>query len=256
MEEDIDARDCSTGGLGGCLATGIFVTLVAQDGPTRITGDDLLKGLKEPTRWLTFSGDYSAQRHSPLTPITPENVNRLPAQWTFQTETCATGLRGDAARRRRRAVCDRPEQLRLGARRTHRTRRSGGTAGNCRRERGASSPVNRGFGILGDRLFMVTLDAHLVAWTAKTGRGPWDTVMADYKIGYSATLAPLVVNDKVIVGICGGEYADARLHRRVRPGRPGTASGASTPCPAPGEPGSETWPGTEVDGSVAAAPPG
>src|SRR5262245_35715297 len=50
-----------------------------------ITSQDLINGLKEPTRWLTYSGDYSGNRHSPLTQITPENVDRLTAQWTFQT---------------------------------------------------------------------------------------------------------------------------------------------------------------------------
>jgi glucose dehydrogenase len=52
-------------------------------------------GLKDPTRWLTYGGDYSSTRHSPLTQITPENVNQLTAQWTFQTGTTA------AFRRRR-----------------------------------------------------------------------------------------------------------------------------------------------------------
>ena len=71
---------------------------------------------------------------------------------------------------------------------------------------GAISPVNRGFGILGDRLFMVTPDAHVVSLDAKTGAVLWDTTMADYKIGYAATAAPLVIKDKVIVGISGGDF--------------------------------------------------
>jgi outer membrane protein assembly factor BamB len=53
---------------------------------------------------------------------------------------------------------------------------------------------------------MVTLDAHLLAFDRQSGAILWDVVLADYKIGYSATLAPLVVNDKVIVGISGGAY--------------------------------------------------
>ena len=108
---------------------------------------------------------------------------------------------------------------------------------------GAISPVNRGFGMLGDRLFMLTADAHLVALDARTGNVLWDSVMADYKIGYAATGAPLVVKDKVIVGISGGDFptrgfidaydprdrqaALALLHRpgpgRARAARPGRA---------------------------------
>ncbi len=71
---------------------------------------------------------------------------------------------------------------------------------------GASAPVNRGFGILGERLFMVTQDAHLLALDRRSGVVLWDVELADYRIGYAATLAPLVVDDKVIVGISGGEY--------------------------------------------------
>src|SRR5580704_8467970 len=56
-----------------------------------VTYQDLLNGLKNPSSWLTYSGDYSGQRHSPLKQITPENASRLAAQWTFQTETMARG---------------------------------------------------------------------------------------------------------------------------------------------------------------------
>ena len=54
-----------------------------------VTAQDIQAGLKNPTRWLTYSGDYSGKRHSPLTQITPANVKRLTAQWTFQAETLA-----------------------------------------------------------------------------------------------------------------------------------------------------------------------
>src|SRR5262249_46074249 len=66
---------------GGAGATA--PTVVAASAP--ISNRDLLDGLKDPTRWLSYSGTYDGQRHSPLTQITPENVDRLTAQWTFQT---------------------------------------------------------------------------------------------------------------------------------------------------------------------------
>ncbi len=56
-----------------------------------VTSQDLLDGFKNPSRWLTFSGNYTGQRHSPLKQITPENVRRLTAQWTFQAEGMAIG---------------------------------------------------------------------------------------------------------------------------------------------------------------------
>src|SRR4029077_5276449 len=62
------------------------VALTAQGTPS-ITPQDIAEGLKDPGRWLTYGGDYNGQRHSPLTQITPANVNKLVPQWTFQTGT-------------------------------------------------------------------------------------------------------------------------------------------------------------------------
>src|SRR4029079_142053 len=68
------------------IATLASAMLPAQQPAPHVTFEDLLSGFKDPTRWLTYSGDYTGQRHSPLTQITPENVNRLTTKWTFQTE--------------------------------------------------------------------------------------------------------------------------------------------------------------------------
>jgi alcohol dehydrogenase (cytochrome c) len=67
--------------------------------------------------------------------------------------------------------------------------------------------TNRGFAILGDRLYMATLDAHLISLDAKTGSVIWDTTVADYQQGFSITLAPLALDGKIIVGITAGECA-------------------------------------------------
>src|SRR5689334_4266847 len=65
---------------------------------------------------------------------------------------------------------------------------------------------NRGLAILGHTLFMGTLDAHLVAVDARSGRQLWDTPVGNRADGYSLSMAPLVVKDKVVVGVGGGEY--------------------------------------------------
>lgn len=65
-------------GLGSSFVASL-VTLHAQG----ISSKDLLDGLAHPDRWLTYSGDYSGRRHSPLTQITPANAGQLVAQWTF-----------------------------------------------------------------------------------------------------------------------------------------------------------------------------
>src|SRR5438067_12100002 len=67
------------------LVAGLQLSPLAQ-APAPVTAGDLLGGLKDATRWLTFSGDYTGQRHSPLTQITPGNVGSLRAEWTFQTD--------------------------------------------------------------------------------------------------------------------------------------------------------------------------
>ena len=218
--------------------------LVAQDDDPGVTYDDILQGLDDPSRWLTFSGDYSGQRHSPLRQITPENVHRLVPQWTFQTgnltrgrgfETTPLVLDGvlyvtgsnnyawalDARTGRRfwQYRRDLPDDLTYGA----------------------SAPVNRGFGMLGDRLFMVTLDAHLLALDRKTGSVLWEIELADYHIGYAATLAPLVIDGKVIVGISGGEYPTRGFLDAYDP-ETGERIWRFNTIPGPGEPGSETWP--------------
>src|SRR5262249_9012860 len=66
--------------------------------------------------------------------------------------------------------------------------------------------VNRGLAILGDRLFLAALDGNLVALDAKTGKEIWKKSVVDPKVGYSLTMAPLAVKDKVILGPAGGEY--------------------------------------------------
>ena len=90
-------------------------------------------------------------------------------------------------------------------------RRPAGSSGSTGTRTPATQQVccganNRGLAILGDTLFMGTLDAHLVAIDAKNGKPLWNIEVGDAKLAYSITLAPLVVKDKVIVGVGGGEY--------------------------------------------------
>jgi alcohol dehydrogenase (cytochrome c) len=209
-----------------------------------ISYQDLLDGLKHPSQWLMYSGDYSGQRHSPLKQITAENASRLTAQWTYQTGTTARGRGFEATP----IVVDDvmyvtgPNNFAWAL-----DARTGRPFWQYRRDLpndltyGASAPVNRGFGVYGDRLFMVTLDAHLLALDMKTGSVVWDVVLADYKIGYSATLAPLVIKDKVIVGISGSDYPTRGFLDAYDP-RTGARIWRFYTVPGAGEPGSETWP--------------
>jgi alcohol dehydrogenase (cytochrome c) len=208
-----------------------------------VTSQDLLDGFKNPARWLTFSGDYSGRRHSPLTQITPANVGRLSAQWTFQAEGMNIGRGFETTP----LILDGvmyvtgtgnyawAVDMRSG-RQIWRYRRALPTGLTY----GGGNPANRGFAALGNRLFMGTLDTHLIALDRDTGAVLWDVAVDDFKAGHAITSAPIVVKDKVIVGNSGGDLPtrgfldayDAATGKRVW---------RFWTIPGPGEPGSETW---------------
>jgi alcohol dehydrogenase (cytochrome c) len=102
--------------------------------------------------------------------------------------------------------------------------------------------VNRGLAILGNTLYMGTIDAHLVALNARTGVLVWDKEVAKPEAGYSITHAPLVVKDKVIVGTAGGEYG-IRGFIAAFDGATGNEAWRFYTIPGKGEPGNETWTG-------------
>jgi alcohol dehydrogenase (cytochrome c) len=222
--------------IGAVMAAGAAL-LQAQG----ITTDRLQKGLADPGEWLHYSGDYLGQRHSPLTQITPANVDRLTPQWVFQTgqlgkfeatpiitggviyitgpNNAAWAVDARSGRQIWRYLRDLPEGLNI----------------CCGR-------VNRGFAVLGDRLYMATLDAHLLALDMKTGSVIWDSVIDDYKKGYTATVAPLVVKDKIVVGIAGAEYG-IRGFIDAFDAATGKKAWRFWTVPGPGEKGSDSWEG-------------
>ena len=225
------------------IATASSVVAGQQQPAAQVTAQDLRDGLKNPTRWLTYGGDYGNHRHSPLTQITAANVNRLVPQWQFQTDTLG---KFEAAPLVLDGVIYVTGPLDTAWAIDARTGRQiwrykrdlpSGLIACC-------GLVNRGFGVLGDRLFKTTLDARILALSRKTGAIEWNTVMEDFHHGYSGTTAPLVVKDKVIAGIAGAEYGirgfiaayDAQTGKEVW--RFYTTAG-------PGDPGNGTWRGTD-----------
>ena len=211
------------------------------DGPSF---EDIRDGFSDPSRWLTYSGDYSGTRHSPLTQITPDNVDQLRPVWTFQTGTTTRGRGFETT-----PLMDDGVLYVTGSNNYAWAidAKTGRAFWQYRRNLpndltyGASAPVNRGFGMLGNQLFMVTLDAHLMSFDRRTGDVLWERELADYQIGYSATMAPLVLDNKVIVGISGGEYQTRGFIDAFDPVS-GERIWRFNTIPGPGEPGSETWP--------------
>ena len=229
----------------GRLMTAVLVSIVAVGASIAaqdITNKDVLDGFANPARWLSNAGDYTGQRHSPLTQITPANVGQLTAQWAFQT-----GLTGHKFETTPIVIDG--ILYATGAMNTAWAidGKTGKQIWRYQRQLPAEGlkvccgMVNRGFAVYGDRLFMLTLDAHLMAFEAKTGKVVWDVELAKYQEGYAATGAPLLVKDKLIVGVAGGEYA-IRGFLDAYDVKTGTRVWRFNTIPAPGEPGSETWP--------------
>src|ERR1700745_3140007 len=150
----------------------------------------LLNAAKEPQNWLIYGNDYNSNRYSRLTQITPANVKNLNLAWVYQSATAgsweATPLVVDGIM----YVTQRPNDVVALDAVTGRVfwmyrYNNASEIGVC------CGANNRGLALLGDTLFMGTLDAHLVAIDAKSGVPVWTTQVADSKLGYSVTVAPL-----------------------------------------------------------------
>src|SRR5690349_1782825 len=164
------------------------------------------------SNWPTYGGSDWSQRWSTLTQINTENVNRLVPRMMFQTGTSKLGSFENTP-----IVVDgtmyvtTPNSEAIIAydlkskKQLWRHEPKVGTVIAC------CGPVNRGVALGGDKVFVGTLDARLLALDARTGKVQWDIEVADPASGYSITMAPLVVGENVIAGVSGGEYG-IRVH--------------------------------------------
>ncbi len=219
----------------------LALLLAAAAAQAQVPFERIRAAESEPGNWLTYSGNYRGHRFTSLKQITPANVAALKPVWVYQTndlnkfETSPLVIDGVVY------ISEPPTgAAALDA-------RTGRPLWFYRREmprdiRPCCGQVNRGLAVLDDSLFLGTLDAHLVALDIRTGKVRWDVPVADYKTGYSITVAPLALKDKIIVGVSGGEFGvrglvdayDSKTGRRMW---------RFWTVPAPGEPGSETWSG-------------
>jgi alcohol dehydrogenase (cytochrome c) len=235
------------------LAGLLCIPASAQQGGSSITLQDLRNGLKDQGRWLQYSGDWYAQRYSPVNQLTPANVGRLVPQWTFQTDQSPFILTGRSGGLGVPLAVD---GVLYFAGNNNRVWALDGRTGRqiwqYNRDlpnevaAGTTRAITRGVAIMGDRLFVGTLDAHVMALDVKTGRVLWDTVIEDWKKFYTVTSAPLVIGDKVVVGISGGDRGAVRFFVDAYDIESGHRSWRLYTSPEPGQPGSETWPSPEA----------
>lgn len=205
----------------------------------QVTPERLLNAKAEPQNWLTYSGGYMSQRYSPLDSITPRNVKDLELKWVFQANSLEAFETSPLVVDGVMYLTEPPNTaVALDARTGRlfwRYQYDPAPAG-----RPCCGRVNRGLAMLGDRLFMATIDSKLIAIDAKTGTPLWQVQVGDPSLGYSMTLAPLVVKDKVIIGVGGGEFG-IRGFLAAYDAATGKEDWRFYTIPAPGEPGFETW---------------
>jgi alcohol dehydrogenase (cytochrome c) len=221
----------------------------AQNGPviereapvTSVPFERILNAAKEPQNWLTYSGGYASNRYSELTKITPENVKDLSLKWVYQSRSLekheVTPLVVDGVMYTIQSPNDVVALDAVTGKSlwTH-TYKNDPEARNC------CGQMTRGLAILGDKLFLATLDAHMIALNAKTGKEIWNVAVAEPKEKYSFTHAPLVIKDKVIEGTAGGEFG-IRGFIAAFDVNTGKEAWRFYTVPGPGEPGHETWAG-------------
>ena len=206
-----------------------------------VTWERLLAAADEPQNWLMYSGTFDSKRYSGLDQVHTGNVTDLELKWAYQlsaldraettplvvdgvmfvTEAPSNVVALDAATGREywRYEHELPDDLRI----------------CCGRN-------NRGVAILGETLYMSTLDAHLAAVDARTGNLRWQAEVADHRGGYSKTAAPLVVKDRVVTGIAGGEFG-IRGFLDAYDAESGDRAWRTYTIPGPDDPGNRTWSG-------------
>lgn len=218
------------------LAIALALPLCAQ-----VSYDRILKSTSEPANWLTYSGNYAAHRYSSLGEINESNVARLRPLWIYQTNSLqkfeTTPLVVDGIM----YISEPPSNV------TALDTRTGRPLWRYRRTlpddlRVCCGQVNRGVAVLGDTIYVGTVDAYLVALHARSGAVLWEKKVADYTAGYSVTVAPLAVKDKIVLGMAGGEYG-VRGFLDAYDAKTGKLSWRFWTIPGPGEKGNETWKG-------------
>ena len=206
-----------------------------------VTWERLVNAADEPHNWLMYNGTLDSRRFSRLDQVDTTNVADLELKWAYtirqldRTETTPLVVDGvmfitespsnltavDATDGRPYWRYDHPlpDDLRI----------------CCGRN-------NRGVAILGETLYMSTLDAHLVAIDARSGSVVWDAEVADYRSGYSKTAAPLIVKDRVVTGIAGGEFG-IRGFLDAYDAKSGDRAWRTYTIPGPDHPDNRTWSG-------------
>jgi len=185
---------------GGAAATGSPVPKSISVSQSRLDA-----AARDASNFLHSNGSYAQTRYYPASQINTKNVGKLKPAFVFQTEVLESmetapivvdGIMYLTTSYNHIYAID----ARTGKEFWHYKHKQGPVMTYC------CGPNNRGVAIMGDRVYMGTLDAKLVALEAKTGKVVWSVQIADPELGYSETMAPVAVNGKILIGTNGGEY--------------------------------------------------
>ncbi len=219
----------------------VFLMMLAAFAATTVTGQQLRDAQTDPATWLTYGKNYGGWRFSELAEINAGTVAHLAPRWIYQGG-------GDGKQEGSPLVfggmmfitgpSNRADALDLltgkgvwSYRKTPPT-----TLSLC------CGQPNRGFAALGNRLFKVNIEATLVALDARSGAVLWEKQIDDYKRGFSSTGAPLIVKNKVVVGMAGAEFG-TRGFIDAYDANTGERAWRFYTVAAKGEPGGDTWDG-------------
>jgi alcohol dehydrogenase (cytochrome c) len=211
----------------------------SMQGQINVSTQDMLAPMAG--NWLSYNGDYSGRRYSPLSQINVKNANQLRAEWVFHvhnsdhlevTPVVVNGIMFVTSANDTFAL-----DAQTGRTVWHNTRPiSEGLIDD------ASRHISRGVGVWQNRVYRMTDNAHLLCLDARSGNLIWDVPYADWNSNYGATSAPLVVNGKIIVGTSGGDDG-VRGFVAAYEAESGKLAWRFWTIPAPGEQGSDSWPG-------------
>jgi acido-empty-quinoprotein group A len=208
--------------------------------------------LKQPTdAWPTYNGDYSGKRHSPLTQINSSNVHTLSLAWAARyTAGGGGGGRGGGAAAPAAPVQIKSTPLMVNGMLYFTApnhvwavdARTGHEIWHYQYPPNTGSTIgNRGVGMYGNWLFFETPDSQLVSVDAATGKQRWKVQIADPKLDYTSTVAPVIIGNHVVVGI-GGDHLDNPGFVESHDPETGALQWKWWTTPRKGEPGIETWP--------------
>jgi alcohol dehydrogenase (cytochrome c) len=217
-------------------------TGLAMPATKEVSAERLINAAKEPQNWMTYFGAYNAQRYSPLNQINRGNVKQIAPAWAFQTGKIEGGLNAAPL------VADGVMYLVGSYNRVFALDAETGKTYWHYFYKLPTGPIPYGTSVRGIAIgrglvFMGTLDNHMVALDARTGKEVWNVEIEDSrKCGCNVSSAPIVVKDKVIVGVTGGDSAH-RGYLTAYDVKTGQQAWRFYTIPGPGEPGFETWKG-------------